>query len=173
MASPSDSARRGDQPDDDAALRWDDLDDPSYADPGSVEPTPLDSNDLDPSGATPEGSRHGDSAAEQRRSGASAARSEHPAAKSATVAVTALGALVFAAYSVAWVIGVGSLPLSGPTLLIEVLYQFAEFLAIIASALWFGSTVALTRGRPGVRAGWLALGALVLLPWPFVFGVIG
>lgn len=165
MARSPDSARRRDQPNDDAALRWDDLDDPSYVDPGRA--------DVDP-----EVHEHGDSdvALEHAARGDSAvglARSQHPAAKAATSAVTALGALVFAAYSFAWVIGVGSLPLSGPTLLIEVLYQFAEFLAIIASALWFGATVALTRGRLGVRTGWLALGTLVLLPWPFVFGVIG
>ena len=178
MARSPDSARRRDQPDDDAALRWDDLDDPSYVDPCRADSSHLDLadadlNDLGPSGVAPGGAGQGDSGAEQLGAGASAARSEHPAAKAATSAVTALGALVFAAYSVAWVIGVGSLPLSGPTLLIEVLYQFAEFLAIIASALWFGATVALTRGRLGVRAGWLALGTLVLLPWPFVFGVIG
>lgn len=182
MARPPDSARRRDQSDDDAALRWDDLDDPSYVDPGRANPSdarlgsadaePDAPDHVDPEGV-PEGSRHGGARVEQGDSGVGAARSEHPATKAAAFAVTALGALVFAAYSVAWVIGVGSLPLSGPTLLIEVLYQFAEFLAIIASALWFGATVALTRGRTGVRAAWFALGTLVLLPWPFVFGVIG
>ena len=167
MARPPDSARRAGPSDDDSALRWDDLDDPSYSDPSlaglepqTVEPT---------SGDAPTDS-------ESRHEGleGALARGEHPPRRSGGMAaITALGALIFAAYSLAWVIGVGSLPLSGPTLLIEVLYQFAEFLAIIASALWFGATVVLTRRRPGARAAWFALGTLVLLPWPFVFGVIG
>lgn len=145
--------------DDDAALRWDDLDDASHS---------------DPSLAALEADEQGDSEARADVVEGPVAHREHPADRSlATTSVTALGALLFAAYSIAWVLGVGSLPLSGPTLLIEVLYQFAEFLAIVASAVWFGTTIALTRGRLAARIGWLALGALVLLPWPFVFSVIG
>jgi hypothetical protein len=145
--------------DDAAALRWDDLNDPSYSDPSlsALEPEP----DPDPS------DHDADAAA------VDGASSGHPARSAAMRAVTVLGAALFAAYSIAWVIGVGSLPLSGPTLLIEVLYQFAEFLAIVSSAVWLVATVVLTRGRLGARAGWFAFGALVLAPWPFIFAVIG
>ncbi len=162
----SSDARRGqpgEQFDDDAALRWDDIDDPSYVDPGQSDAVGDDAVfDANGSEGAPDAV------------GGAAASGEHPrGALVATRLVTAVGALIFAAYTLAWVVGVGTLPLSGPTLLLEVLYQFAEFLAIIASGLWFGTTLVLTRGRPGARAGWFAAGALVLAPWPFVFGVIG
>ncbi|MDO9591251.1 MAG: hypothetical protein Q7J04_08930 [Microcella sp.] len=151
--------------DDDAALRWDDLGDPSYSDPALAALAalePLESDTLTDAGTRPDTVE------------GAATSGEHPARSSVGMpVVTALGALVFAAYSIAWVVGVSSLPLSGPTLVIEVLYQFAEFLAIIASVLWFGATVVLTRGRLAARAGWLAFGAVVLAPWPFVFAVIG
>lgn len=156
-----------DEFDDDAALRWDDIDDPSYAHTGSPS---VGAGERDGTGDPTSGDvREGDA-----RVGDAAASGEHPrGAVVASRVVTVMGAVVFAAYTLAWVVGVGTLPLSGPTLLLEVLYQFGEFLAIIASGLWFGATLVLTRGRPGLRAGWFALGALVLAPWPFVFGVIG
>jgi len=88
-------------------------------------------------------------------------------------AATGLLAGVYLAYSVGWILSIGTLPLTGATVLIEVMYQFGEFLAIIACALWFGTVMALTRGgRPAVRIGWLALGTLVLIPWPLLIGVL-
>ncbi|MER3390642.1 MAG: hypothetical protein RJQ01_11510 [Microcella sp.] len=147
--------------DDDAALRWDDVDDPSWVD-------------------TQSGARRGGAGigAEAGADGSDDRHREigapaHPSAGSlATRLVTGAGAVLYLAYSIAWIVGVGGLQLSGPTLVLEVVYQFAEFLAIIASALWFGATLVLTAGHIGRRAGWLSLGALVLLPWPFVLGVL-
>ncbi|MFM2354139.1 MAG: hypothetical protein RLZZ608_1545, partial [Actinomycetota bacterium] len=79
----------------------------------------------------------------------------------------------YLAYSVGWIISIGLVPLTGPTLVIEIMYQFSEFLALLASALWFAAVVALTRdGRAAHRFGWLALGTLVLVPWPIVLGVL-
>lgn len=151
-------------PDDDAALRWDDVDDPSYLDPGAAEPEPEtvgQAGDADPAFAA----ATTDAAAD--------APAGAPLPAPGLRLLTALFALVYVLWSVGWIIGVGLLPISGPALLIEVLYQFSEFLAIIASALWFATTVSLTReGRALHRIGWLALGTLVLLPWPFVLGVV-
>lgn len=49
------------------------------------------------------------------------------------------------------------------------LWQFGEFLTILAAPLWFAAVLTLTRDhRPLVRVGWLALGLGVLIPWPFV-----
>lgn len=157
------------QPDDDAALRWDDVDDPSYADPGWSQPHGGEPDD-DPDDDAERGDSFDGAAA---RDGRAAGGEQRRTGFFANRLITAIGALVFAVYTMTWVVGVGTLPLSGPTLVLEVLYQFAEFLAIIASGLWFGTTVLLTRGRPGARAGWFAVGALVLAPWPFIFGVIG
>jgi hypothetical protein len=154
--------------DDDAALRWDDLDDPSYSDPSlaalAPEPSDDDAPDAAPGGSDG-GAEGADAAADLER--ASDARSP------LVTLLTALAAVVYLAYTVGWIIGIGLVPLSGPTLVIEIMYQFSEFLAIIASPLWFAAVVTLTRdGRAAHRFGWLALGTLVLLPWPFVLGLL-
>ena len=152
--------------DDDAALRWDDVDDPSYSDPSLAALEPEADDERDENGTATGGASGGtDAATDLER--ASAIRS--PLA----TLLTALFAVVYLAYTVGWIIGIGLVPLSGPTLVIEILYQFSEFLAIVASALWFAAVVALTReGRAVHRFGWLALGTLVLLPWPFVLGLL-
>lgn len=153
-------------PDDDAALRWDDVDDPSYIDPGADEP------ELEPepvADAADAGSASADAATDAAADAPAVAPLPAPGLRLLTV----LFAAVYVLLSVGWIIGVGLLPISGPSLLVEVLYQFSEFLAIVASALWFATTLSLTReGRAVHRIGWLALGTLVLLPWPFVLGVI-
>ena len=148
-------------PDDDAALRWDDVDDPSYLDPSAADDEP---GDTAPEAA--DTATAGDADADQ------AAATDLPAP--GLRLLTAVFAVVFVLWSVGWIISVGLVPISGPTLVIEVLYQFSEFLAIVASALWFAATVALTpQHRLAPRLGWFAFGALVLLPWPLVLGVIG
>jgi len=155
--------------DDDAGLRWDDIDDPSWAD-ATRRPEVADDQQIGAEDRLGADDLEGPGLDAR---GDSAAQLAEPAVRSvAPGLVTAVGAVVYLAYSIAWIIGVGRLPLSGPTLVLEVLYQFAEFLAIIASGLWFGATIVLTRGRLARRAGWLALGSLVLLPWPFVLGVV-
>lgn len=149
--------------DDDAALRWDDLDDPSHSDPSlaALEPDAGDEPDDSRDGKTDngEGDAHPEPAPEGARRSAG------------VTLLTVLFGVVYVAWSAGWIIGVGLVPISGPTLAIEIMYQFSEFLAIVASALWFGAVVALTRdGRAAHRFGWLALGTLVLMPWPFVLG---
>ena len=72
-------------------------------------------------------------------------------------------------YAVAWIFAVQNLSSGSTSLPSEVLWQFGEFLTILAAPLWFAATLTLTRElRPLVRVGWLALGLAVLLPWPFV-----
>ncbi len=146
--------------DDDAALRWDDLDDPTYVDVEPLDGGPFEGQAREPmlAGGTAEASDSGAAPAGRTRA--------------ASVALAVVGGVVAVTYTIAWVIGVERLPLSGPTLALEVIYQFAEFLAIIASLVWVVTTIVLTRDRPAVRAGWLALGTLLLMPWPVVLGVI-
>lgn len=159
-------------PDDDAALRWDDVDDPSWIDPGAADDAPdagADGAVDGAAGASSASEANGANDAEGARDGEAVA-AELPA--TGLRLLTAVFAVVYVLWSVGWIIGVGLVPISGPTLVIEVLYQFSEFLAIIASALWFAATVALTpQHRLAPRLGWLALGTLVLLPWPIVLGV--
>lgn len=162
------------------ALDWGDPDDPSWVDPGADEP-PLEPRDAaeqataqqaaGDAGAGPDA--HGAPAASAPAIAAPAATDPEARRRSAVTAATGLLAGIYLVYSVGWILSIGTLQLTGATLLIEVLYQFGEFLAIIASALWFGTVMALTRGgRPALRLGWLALGALVLVPWPLIIGVL-
>ena len=163
-------------PDDDAALRWDELGDPSYVESDAaiaVRAATGPSDDGDAMAASPVDSNGeaAETAATATATAVAAAPADRPGAGSTLL--TGLFAAVYLAYSVGWIIGIGLVPLSGPTLVIEVMYQFSEFLAMIASALWFATVIALTRaGRTAHRFGWLALGTLVLLPWPIVLGVL-
>ncbi len=153
-------------PDDDSALRWDDVDDPTYAESdvayGSTAGA-ADDDGADPLGGreSPEGELEPEFGAERRRTSVAA------------TLLTGIFAVIYLAYSVGWIISIGLVPLTGPILVIEIMYQFSEFLALLASALWFAAVVALTRGGRSVhRVGWLALGTLVLVPWPIVLGVL-
>ena len=137
--------------DDDAALRWDDVDDASY--------------DL---GGEP--ARDEQVAAPATDTRVDEARQSRPVA---AVAATGVFGGVYLMYVIGWLIGVAQLPLSGRDLLQEITYQFAEFLAIVSPIFWFVTTLVLTRDGSAVhRFGWLALGTLVLVPWPFLLGVI-
>jgi hypothetical protein len=82
-------------------------------------------------------------------------------------------ALPYLAYSVGWIFAVQNLSAGNVPLWAEILWQFGEFLTILAAPLWFAATLKLTRDdRPLVRIGWLALGLGVLLPWPFLVDLL-
>lgn len=75
-------------------------------------------------------------------------------------------------YTVGWVITVTRSTTRLPNLLGEMMFQFGEFLAIASPALWFVAVLLLTRGhRPVARLGWLALGLVLVIPWPLLLGV--
>jgi hypothetical protein len=84
-------------------------------------------------------------------------------------AAAAVFALPYLAITVGWIFAVQQLSSGSASLVGEILWQFGEFLAMLAAPLWFAATLTLTaRHRPLVRVGWLALGLAVLLPWPLV-----
>jgi hypothetical protein len=85
-----------------------------------------------------------------------------------TAAVTALSAVLYLALTVGWILATGYTSAGVTDVFPQVLWQFGEFTAIIAAPIWFGTTLLLTAGRLGVRAGFLALGLGVLLPWPLL-----
>lgn len=84
-------------------------------------------------------------------------------------AATVAFVLPYLLYAVAWIFAAQNLSSGSSSLQAEVLWQFGEFLTILAAPLWFAATLILTRDlRPLARVGWLALGLAVLIPWPFV-----
>jgi hypothetical protein len=90
-----------------------------------------------------------------------------------TVLTAILGGL-YVMWGLAWVIGLANQPVQ-PMLgiLDQVMVRFGEFLAYIATPLWF--VVVLWLGSSWsvrARAGALLLGLLILLPWPFILPVV-
>lgn len=92
---------------------------------------------------------------------------EAPGSGGRRVATVAF-AVPYLALAIGWIFSV-QLVDSPSQLFGAILWQFGEFLAMLAAPLWFAATLMLTRdSAPRVRVGWLALGLLVLLPWPII-----
>lgn len=81
---------------------------------------------------------------------------------------------LYAVWSLAWVLGVAAAPTQPASSLLDaVMYQFGEFLAMIASPLWFGASWWLTSGRPkATRVWWLVVGLVLLVPLPLILPVV-
>ena len=78
---------------------------------------------------------------------------------------------MYLAYVVAWLFAVQSNQLVGiDDRFAQAMSQFGEFFAIVSPALWFFATVSLIR-TPLARALVLAIGLVVLFPFPMFFGV--
>ena len=87
------------------------------------------------------------------------------------VALLAFGVLagIYLLYSVAWLITV----LRNPTQIADpfsnLMFVSGLWLAVLFPASWFGATLWLGRERkPWLRILFLALGAVVLIPWPYI-----
>lgn len=97
-----------------------------------------------------------------------------PIGNAALVTIGVLGG-VYALYTVGWIIGGLRLQGTAEFLIAVGAFQFGLWLAVAAPVLWFVTTYLLTRGaKTWVRIAWLAAGAALLIPWPFIMtGAIG
>lgn len=96
-------------------------------------------------------------------------RSEEAPGSRGRRAAAAAFALPYLVVVVGWIFAVQQLSSGSASLFGEILWQFGEFLAMLAAPLWFAATLSLTKEhRPRARVGWLALGLVVLAPWPLV-----
>lgn len=100
--------------------------------------------------------------------GAAAGEAAGPPRRPGLAAITLVGAVLYLALTIAWVLAVGYTSAGTSDLWAQLAWQFGEFTAILAAPLWFGTTVLLTPWRVGARAVWLAVGLAVLLPWPLL-----
>lgn len=175
---------------DDDALTWDGDDDPTL-DVGAAagsdvapEPAPTATPGL-PKGYTAVGKGSDTVASADAPVAASAeepvpadgdtiAAERRPLGSGALVALGVLGG-VYALYAIGWIIGGLRLQGRAQYLVLDVMYQGSLWLAVLAPLLWFATTFLLTRrSRAWVRFAWLAVGVVLLLPWPFVMiGAIG
>jgi hypothetical protein len=95
-----------------------------------------------------------------------------PPVTSAALLVT-LGILagVYLLYTIGWIVSLQRLYYLPTNALDESAFAAQQYLAIAAPVVWFASVLYLTRrGKPLVRLLWLIAGALLLVPWSFVFG---
>lgn len=162
---------------DDDALRWEGDDDPTLA-PGwkrvggavPMTDAPADARATDVDGAAAEGT-------EAR--GTSVAGADDDAAADAagprqtgSVELLVLGVLagVYLLYTVGWLLTAVRTDAPGTSVVADVMYLLGLWLAVLAPALWFGVVYAVV-SRPGRRLLWLVVGAVVLVPLPFVLGV--
>jgi hypothetical protein len=78
---------------------------------------------------------------------------------------------VYLLYTLGWILSVLRVQNTAADPLSQFMFALGMWLAVLAPALWFGVTFALTRGRTRARLVWLLVGAVVLLPVAFVAGV--
>ena len=91
----------------------------------------------------------------------------------ASAAATVLFALVYLAIVVGWILSVQITGSTATDVFSQVAWQFGEFVAIIAGALWYLAVLTLTPdARTRVRVGWFVLGVALLLPWPILLVLI-
>jgi hypothetical protein len=110
---------------------------------------------------------------------ASAAASSRPDAPAdaepkqlGSVELVVLGVLggVYLLYTVGWLLTAIRTSAPGLSVVGDAMYGFGLWMSVLAPALWF-SLVAVLVKRPALRLVWLAVGAVVLVPLPFVLGV--
>jgi len=78
---------------------------------------------------------------------------------------------VFLLYVVGWIIAVQSIGVGSAGALALILDRLAQFLAFLSPVIWFfGVLLLVPHTAPRARILWLALGVIVLAPWPFVLG---
>jgi len=77
---------------------------------------------------------------------------------------------LYSVWTVCWLLAIAAAPAQQASSLLDaVMYQFGEFLAIVAAPLWFGASWWLTGASPTrVRVAWLTLGLFVLAPLPLI-----
>jgi hypothetical protein len=146
---------------DDEALSWAGGRDPShYETPVAKEPKP------------PRASRRGRPTDTTADSDPAETSDLSPVTSGALLVTMGILAGVYLLYTVGWVVTVQHAGTLAVTPLEQLAFTVSEYLAIAAPALWFAAAIYLTRGqRPVVRLVWLVIGAVALIPWPFVFGI--
>lgn len=93
------------------------------------------------------------------------------AAGSALLVVYGIVAGAYLLFTIGWILSALTDRIPFNDLLLEIMRQLGQFLAIVAPALWFSAVFLLGRHRSAlVRIVWLVVGAVLLAPWPFILG---
>lgn len=78
---------------------------------------------------------------------------------------------VYLLYTVGWILTVIGVANPGADPVAAFMFTVGLWLAVLAPAIWFLIAFVSTRGRARARLVWLLVGALLLVPIPFVIGV--
>lgn len=94
---------------------------------------------------------------------------DRPTGSGSLVGMGVLGG-IYLLYTVAWLVSGSVLPVAGGTALSSLFAELLRVLAIMAPAFWFVATLWLGQSSSTrTRFVWLAIGVVVLIPWPFIF----
>jgi len=153
---------------DDDALRWEGDDDPTLA-PGWKtvgKPVPLAESAAGADASETVDVAGGESAVVATADDADAAP------QTGSVALVALGVLggVYLLYTIGWLITAVRTSAPGTSVVSDAMYSLGLWLAVLAAPCWFALAL---RGARTTRSRfvWLVVGAVVLVPLPFVLGV--
>jgi len=132
--------------DDDKALSWDEVSDPTHVATPRVEPAtvaePVEAPLLDPAKPT--------------------------TGSFLLVSYGILGGVVLL-YTIGWILGIRQVVFASPDTLSGIASFVSQVLAVAAPVVWFGGSFVLTRGaKPIVRLLVLLLGLVATLPLPFI-----
>ena len=107
-------------------------------------------------------------------SGSVESPSEVSAKKVANPGLLAIFGGLYAVWSLAWVLGIAQTPTQPASSLLDaIMFQFGEFLAMVASPIWFGVVWWLTtESRMVVRVAWLVVGLVLLVPLSLILPVV-
>lgn len=154
---------------DDEALSWEGDDDPTLAPGwkrvGNAAPV-AEASSVDDADASSDDATAGDAGP------AAAGAATSPRRQVGSVELVVLGVLagVYLLYTVGWLLTAVRTAAPGTSIVADVMYQAGLWLSVLAPALWFGLVSAVV-AKPARRIVWLVVGAVVLVPLPFVLGV--
>lgn len=99
---------------------------------------------------------------------------EQRSGQMSSVALVGFGILagVYLLYTIGWLIAAQRDAAAPADIVGAAMYTVGLWLAVLAPALWIGTTFWLTRDSESLRARFIALvvGAIVLIPWPILVG---
>lgn len=158
---------------DDDALSWEGDDDPTLA-PGwkrvGNTASVTGAADSDASDASSATDVSADAVATDDAGPGDAAPAERRQTGSAELVVLGVLAGVYLLYTVGWLLTAVRTATPGTSVVADAMYQLGLWLAVLAPALWFGVVYSVAE-KPARRLLWLIVGAVVLVPLPFVLGV--
>jgi hypothetical protein len=152
----------------DDALAWDGDEDPTLAVGTPPPAAPGTARDAEPV-ALPDGyTAVGKGSRKVGRLDAPAPTERAPMGNATLISLGVLGG-IYLLYAIGWLIGGGRLSLIAALFLDAIAFQVTLWLAVLAPPIWFVTVLTFTRtARPWIRFTLLAVGAVLLVPWPFV-----